>query len=619
MSSLTPTCAWPTKRRCTMLRTSSWTACSVTPWWPTSRPSSAPSTDTSSASLSSSARITVTSASSRPNAASNSVRNVSTAWLWPSKSKSAAGGASVDSMLSLTTSAPSEVLPPRRRRFDEPAGRVSSWIDSAGCATATAASGAGSRARSAPLVPRRPDEPEERRLPSVGEAPEPDRLLPRLRSPSRPRRSPRRRSRRSTLGRGAVGRTRARTCASARRRPNKPFWGCCTTSISASRSSTPNWSRADSTASETVRPVVKTHSTGCLLPLLLLPRAGMWLRTRRRRGLTLARCATATGGLGRLGGGLRLLTGRPAVAARGRGRLLGSRRAAAGGAVALGLLARTQFGHGLLRLDADRVLAAVERAGDEGLLADPPQGRDQEIDADGRRADEREEHVHQGADAHHHALLLCDLGASVAAHDLLLLIPAQHGDDRDQREVGQRGDEADGQRLARRLGQIEVVAEGVHLVLAQERLVQLGVVAEVLRAEPVGDRAVAQAQVVDVALQAHELGLVGQPSHHVVEDREDRRLDEQRQAAAHRVDLVLLVEAHQLFVELLPVVLVLHLQPADLGLQPLHLDHRARALEGQRRRDDHHDAGQQCDGDRVVGNELVEEVEQARDELEEAV
>src|SRR5918995_737627 len=364
MSSLTPTCAWPTKRRCTMLRTSSWTACSVTPWWPTSRPSSAPSTDTSSASLSSSARITVTSASSRPNAASNSVRNVSTAWLWPSKSKSAAGGASVDSMLSLTTSAPSEVLPPRRRRFDEPAGRVSSWIDSAGCATATAASGAGSRARSAPLVPRRPDEPdepEERRLPSVGEAPEPDRLLPRLRSPSRPRRSPRRRSRRSTLGRGAVGRTRARTCASATR------------------------------------------------------------------------------GLGRLCGGLRLLTGRPAVAARGRRRLLGGRRPAARGAVALLLLARTELGHGLLRLDADRVLAAVERAGDEGLLADPPQGRDQEIDADGRRADESEEHVHQGADAHHHALLLCDLGASGAAHDLLLLVPAQHGDHRDQNEVRQRG------------------------------------------------------------------------------------------------------------------------------------------------------------------------------------
>src|SRR5918995_6171868 len=524
-------------------------------------------------------------------------------------------------MLSLTTSAPSEVLPPRRRRFDEPVGRVSSWLDWSGRPPATAASGAGSRAGSAPPAPRPPGEPDnpERRLPPFGEVPEPDRLLPRLRSPSRPRRSPRRRSRRSTLGRGAVGRTRARTWASARRRPNKPFWGCCTTSISASRSSTPNWSRADSTASETVLPVVKTHSTGCLLPLLLLARAGMWLRARRRRGLTLVRGATATRGLGRLGGGPRLLTGRPAVAARGRRRLLGGRRPAARGAVALRLLARTELGHGLLRLDADRVLAAVERAGDEGLLADPPQGRDQEIDADGRRADEREEHVHQGADAHHHALLLCDLSASGAAHDLLLLIPAQHGDHRDQNEVRQRGDEALAQRLARRLGQIEVVAEGVHLVLAQERLVQLGLVAEVLGAESVGDRAVAQTEIGDVVLQAYELGLVGQPPHHVVEDREDRRLYEQRQASAHRVDLVLLVEAHQLFVELLPVVLVLHLQPADLGLQPLHLDHRARALEGQRRRDDHHDAGQQCDGDRVVGNELVEEVEQARDELEEAV
>src|SRR5918995_1672361 len=361
-------------------------------------------------------------------------------------------------MLSLTTSAPSEVLPPRRRRFDEPVGRVSSWLDWSGRPPATAASGAGSRAGSAPPAPRPPGEPDnpERRLPPFGEVPEPDRLLPRLRSPSRPRRSPRRRSRRSTLGRGAVGRTRARTCASARRRPNKPFWGCCTTSISASRSSTPNWSRADSTASETVRPVVKTHSTGCLLPLLLLPRAGMWLRTRRRRGLTLARCATATGGLGRLGGGLRLLTGRPAVAARGRGRLLGSRRAAAGGAVALGLLARTQFGHGLLRLDADRVLAGVERGGDEGLLPAPPQGRDQEVNADGRRADEREEHVHQWADPHHHLLLRVHLGIGVPPHDLLLLVPAEEGDHRHEQDVRQRRQEPQAERLDRRNRQVEV-------------------------------------------------------------------------------------------------------------------------------------------------------------------
>src|SRR5205807_7457509 len=82
------------------------------------------------------------------------------------------------------------------------------------------------------------------------------------RPPPPPRsREPRRRSRRSTLGRGAVGTTRARTRASDRRRPKRPLLGSSRISNSASCSSTPSWSRAASLASSTVLPVTSTHCT----------------------------------------------------------------------------------------------------------------------------------------------------------------------------------------------------------------------------------------------------------------------------------------------------------------------------------------------------------------------
>ena len=71
----------------------------------------------------------------------------------------------------------------------------------------------------------------------------------------------RRRSRRSGLGRGCVGRMRARTRASPFSRPNNPVRGSARTSNSACCSSTPRWSRARSLASATLLPVVSTHST----------------------------------------------------------------------------------------------------------------------------------------------------------------------------------------------------------------------------------------------------------------------------------------------------------------------------------------------------------------------
>ena len=71
---------------------------------------------------------------------------------------------------------------------------------------------------------------------------------------------PRRPRRRSCFGRAGVGRTRARTRASPRRRPNRPGLGAVRTSNSASSAITPSWSRASSWASSTVRAVVSTHS-----------------------------------------------------------------------------------------------------------------------------------------------------------------------------------------------------------------------------------------------------------------------------------------------------------------------------------------------------------------------
>ena len=107
-----------------------------------------------------------------------------------------------------------------------------------------------------------------------------------------------------------------------------------------------------------------------------------------------------------------------------------------------------------------------------------------------------------------------------------------------------------------------------------------------------------------------------EPVQHAVQHDEDRHLDQEGQAPAERVDLVLLVELHQLFVELLPVALVLLLDLLHLGLEPLHLQHRLRALEGQRREQHHHREGEERDGDGVVGDQAVEPSQDCGDGVE---
>ena len=106
---------------------------------------------------------------------------------------------------------------------------------------------------------------------------------------------------------------------------------------------------------------------------------------------------------------------------------------------------------------------------------------------------------------------------------------------------------------------------------------------------------------------------------HVVEQDEDRELGDHGDATAERVEVVFLVERHQLGVELLAVSLVLRLQLLQLRLQSLHLDHRPRALERQRGDHDHHRDGEQRDGDAVVGDQGVEPGQDPGDELEEPI
>ena len=81
-----------------------------------------------------------------------------------------------------------------------------------------------------------------------------------------------------------------------------------------------------------------------------------------------------------------------------------------------------------------------------------------------------------------------------------------------------------------------------------------------------------------------------------VEERdEDRDLEHDRQARGGRVDLVLLVELHQLLVLALLVVLLLLLERLHLGRVRLQVLHRVDLLHGDRHEHDAHEHGQRHD------------------------
>ena len=139
-----------------------------------------------------------------------------------------------------------------------------------------------------------------------------------------------------------------------------------------------------------------------------------------------------------------------------------------------------------------------------------------------------------------------------------------------------------------RLRQVE--AERHHGVFAEQGLVQRGVDRQEARDET---RVIGLGGVAEGAphrrrnRQRGAFGLVGQAVQNLEHDDEHRHLRHDRQTRGHRVDLVLLIELHHLFVELGLVVAVLVLELAHLGGQALHLEHALGALQRQRCGDRH--------------------------------
>ena len=89
----------------------------------------------------------------------------------------------------------------------------------------------------------------------------------------------------------------------------------------------------------------------------------------------------------------------------------------------------------------------------------------------------------------------------------------------------------------------------------------------------------------------------GQPENHPVQHQEHWNLEQHGQTTAHWVDVVLLIEHHQLFVHSLPLVLAIFaLNSFELRLKDLEAQHRARALNREWRRNDEHHQGQQNNG-----------------------
>ena len=102
-------------------------------------------------------------------------------------------------------------------------------------------------------------------------------------------------------------------------------------------------------------------------------------------------------------------------------------------------------------------------------------------------------------------------------------------------------------------------------------------------------------------------GSARKAAQYLVQHEENGHLHQEWQAATQRIDAVFLIKLQKFFVELLPIVFVPGLNLLHFRLQLLHDHHRARALEGQRRHDDHDDQRQQDDGNGIVPGGVVEE------------
>ena len=102
---------------------------------------------------------------------------------------------------------------------------------------------------------------------------------------------------------------------------------------------------------------------------------------------------------------------------------------------------------------------------------------------------------------------------------------------------------------------------------------------------------------------------------HLVEREEDRDLDDDRQAAGDRIDLLLLVELHH---RLLLLHLVVGEALADrhhLRLHRLHLRHRGVGLVGEREEEQLDDDGDDQDGDAEIADQAVDAVHRLEQRL----
>src|SRR6266511_486343 len=111
---------------------------------------------------------------------------------------------------------------------------------------------------------------------------------------------------------------------------------------------------------------------------------------------------------------------------------------------------------------------------------------------------------------------------------------------------------------------------------------------------------------------ASDVLLEARPAQQSVERDEDRDLKQQRDAGREWVDLVLLVEAHQLALEALAIVLVLLRDLLDLRLVGLQRAHRANLLYRERQDHDPRDERQQHDREPPADSDIVVEELQHR-------
>ena len=100
---------------------------------------------------------------------------------------------------------------------------------------------------------------------------------------------------------------------------------------------------------------------------------------------------------------------------------------------------------------------------------------------------------------------------------------------------------------------------------------------------------------------------------HFVERKEDRHLQKHGKAACRRIDLVLLIEAHDLLLLFHLIVFVALLNALHLRRDLPHPRHGAVAGVGKGEEDGFHDKGEKQDGHTIIASQHTEEVHEPVD------